>query len=147
MIYRLYLSLLRILLSYIWGSLLPPFISLVRVESKAVCLIGNSFLDFYSLLSISLPQGCFSFHYALAVALVTALTIWLPVFHLQWLGHIPLVRHHLPTFVMWNFPTRELIGSLTVSSNLLLTCGTLFLFLYFGLPLTFFPSKGRSITT
>ena len=139
------MSLLKILLSYIWGT--SPFISLARVESKAVCLIGDSFLDFYSLLSISLPQGCFSFHYALAVTLVTVLTIWLPVFHLQWLVHIPLVRHHLPTFVMWNFPTRELIGSVTVSFNQLLTCGTLFLLLFFGLPPTFLPLKGRSITT
>ena len=67
---------------------------------------------------------------------------WLPVFHLQWLGHIPYVRQHLPTTIVWNSPMRELIGSVMVSSPLLLTFGTLSLLLYFRLP-----SKGRSITT
>ena len=42
---------------------------------------------------------------------------------------------------------RELIGSVTASSPLLLAFGTLSLLLYFQLPSTFFPSKGRSITT
>ena len=42
---------------------------------------------------------------------------------------------------------RELIGLVMVSSPLLLTFGTLSLLLYFRLPLTFLPSKGRSITT
>ena len=42
---------------------------------------------------------------------------------------------------------RELIGSVMVSSLLLPTFGTLSLPLYFRLPLTFLPSKGRSITT
>ena len=42
---------------------------------------------------------------------------------------------------------RELIGSVMVSSPLLLTFGTLSLLLYFQLPSTFLPSKGRSITT
>ena len=67
---------------------------------------------------------------------------WLPVFHLQWLGHVPHVRQHLPTTIVWNSPMRELIGSVMVSSPLLLTFGTLSLLLYFQLP-----SKGRSITT
>ena len=31
------------------------------------------------------------------ITLVTALMNWLPVFHLQWLSHIPHDRHHLPT--------------------------------------------------
>ena len=48
---------------------------------------------------------------------------------------------------VWNSPMRELIGSVMVSSPLLLTFGTLSLLLYFRLPLTFLPSKGRSITT
>ena len=72
---------------------------------------------------------------------------WLPVFHLQWLGHVPHVRQHLPTTIVWNSPMRELIGSVMVSSPLLLTFGTLSLLLYFRLPSTFLPSKGRSITT
>ena len=42
---------------------------------------------------------------------------------------------------------RELIGSVMVSSPLLLAFGTLSLLLYFQLPSTFLPSKGRSITT
>ena len=53
----------------------------------------------------------------------------------------------LPTTIVWNSPMRELIGSVMVSSPLLLTFGTLSLLLYFRLPLTFLPSKGRSITT
>ena len=82
-----------------------------------------------------------------AITLVTALMNWLPVFHLQWLGHVPHVRQHLPTTIVWNSPMRELIGSVMVSSPLLLTFGTLSLLLYFRLPLTSLPSKGRSITT
>ena len=82
-----------------------------------------------------------------AITLVTALMNWLPVFHLQWLGHVPHVRQHLPTTIVWNSPMRELIGSVKVSSPLLLTFGTLSLLLYFRLPSTFLPSKGRSITT
>ena len=54
---------------------------------------------------------------------------------------------HLPTTVVWNSPMRELIGSVMVSSPLLLAFGTLSLLLYFRLPSTFLPSKGRSITT
>ena len=42
---------------------------------------------------------------------------------------------------------RELIGSVMASSLLLPTFGTLSLLLYFQLPSTFLPSKGRSITT
>ena len=42
---------------------------------------------------------------------------------------------------------RELIGSVMVSSLLLPTFGTLSLPLYFRLPSTFLPSKGRSIAT
>ena len=42
---------------------------------------------------------------------------------------------------------RDLIGSVMVSSPLLLTFGTLSLLLYFRLPSTFLPSKGRSNTT
>ena len=72
---------------------------------------------------------------------------WPPVFHLQWLGHVPHVRQHLPTTIAWNSPMRELIGSEMVSSLLLLAFGTLSLLLYFQLPSTFLPSKGRSITT
>ena len=43
-------------------------------------------------------------------------------------------------------PSVPMIGSVMVSSPLLLTFGTLSLLLYFRLPLTFLPSKGRSIT-
>ena len=43
--------------------------------------------------------------------------------------------------------SEQLISSVMVSSPLLLTFGTLSLLLYFRLPSTFLPSKGRSITT
>ena len=85
--------------------------------------------------------------FSTAITLVTVLMNWPPVFHLQWLGHVPHVRQHLPTTIVWNSPMRELIGSVMVSSLLLPTFGTLSLPLYFRLPLTFLPSKGRSITT
>ena len=84
------------------------------------------------------------FLFSTAITLVTALMNWLPVFHLQWLSHVPHVRQHLPTTIVWNSPMRELIGSVMVSSPLLLTFGTLSLLLYFRLPSTFLPSKGRS---
>ena len=85
--------------------------------------------------------------FSTAITLVTVLMNWPPVFHLQWLGHDPHVRQHLPTTIVWNSPMRELIGSVMVSSLLLPTFGTLSLPLYFRLPSTFLPSKGRSITT
>ena len=85
--------------------------------------------------------------FSTAITLVTVLMNWPPVFHLQWLGHVPHVRQHLPTTIVWNSPMRELIGSVMVSSLLLPTFGTLSLPLYFRLPSTFLPSKGRSITT
>ena len=61
----------------------------------------------------------------IAITLVTALMNWPPVFHLQWLGHVPHVRQHLLTIIVWNSPMRELIGSVMVSSLLLPTFGTL----------------------
>ena len=85
--------------------------------------------------------------FSTAITLVTVLMNWPPVFHLQWLGHVPHVRQHLPTTIVWNSPMRELIGSVMVSSLLLPTFGTFSLPLYFRLPSTFLPSKGRSITT
>ena len=74
----------------------------------------------------------FLYLFSTATTLVTALMNWLPVFHLQWLGHVPHGRHHLPTTIVWNSPMRELISSVMISSLLL--------------PSTFLPSKGRSIT-
>ena len=76
-----------------------------------------------------------------AITLVTVLMNWPPVFHLQWLGHVPHVRQHLPTTIVWNSPVRELIVSVMVSSLLLPTFGTLSLPLYFRLPSTFLPFK------
>ena len=70
-----------------------------------------------------------------------------PVFHLQWLSHVPHGRQHLPTSIVWNSQMRELIGSVMVSSPLLPAFGTLSFLLYFWLPSTFLPSKVRSITT
>ena len=78
---------------------------------------------------------------------LSALMNWPLVFHVQWLGHVPHVRKHLPTTNVWNSLMQELIGSVMVSSLLLPTFGTLSLPLYFRLPSTFLPSKGRPITT
>ena len=63
--------------------------------------------------------------FSTAITLVTVLMNWPPVFHLQWLGHVPHVRQHLTTTIVWNSPMRELIGSVMVSSLLLPTFGTL----------------------
>ena len=97
-----------------------------------LCLFGARWLHYLS---------------STAITLVTALMNWPPVFHLQWLGHVPHVRKHLPIAVVWNSSMRKLIGSVMVSSLLLPTFGTLSLPLYFRLPSTFLPSKGGSITT
>ena len=85
--------------------------------------------------------------FSIAITLVTALMTWLPVFHLQWLGHIPQVRYHLPTSIGWNSPIKELIGPVLISSLLLPACGALSHLMFFQLPSTFLPSLGRSITT
>ena len=69
------------------------------------------------------------------------------VFHLQWLGHVQHVRHHLPTVIVWNSPVEEFISSMMVSPPLLPTCGILFHVLFFQLPSTYLPLKGWSITT
>ena len=125
--------------SHIWGS--SPYTSLLdKVESKAMHLIGDP-------LTSTLDPLWLHFLFSTAVTLITALMNWPPVFHLQWLGRVPHVRQHLPTAIVWNSPMRELIGSVMVSSPLLLAFGTLSLLLYFQLPSTFLPSKGRSITT
>ena len=89
---------------------------------------------------------CVLYLFSTAITLVTALMIWPPVFHLQWLGHIPHGRHHLPTTIVWNSPMQELIDLVMVSSLLLLAFGTLS-FLYFWFPSIFLSSKGRSIAT
>ena len=147
-LFKLYTGFIRPCLEYcshIWGS--SPYTSLLdRVESKAIRLISDPSLT--STLDLCLfAARWLHFLFSTAITLVTALMNWLPVFHLQWLGHVPHVRQHLPTTIVWNSPMRELIGSVMVSSPLLLTFGTLSLLLYFRLPSTFLPSKGRSITT
>ena len=90
---------------------------------------------------------CLLYLFSTAITLVIALMNWPPVFNLQWLSHVPHGRQHLPTTIVWNSPMRELIGSVMVSSLLLPTFGTISLLLYFQLPSTFLPSKGRYITT
>ena len=74
-----------------------------RVESKTVCLIAKP--------SLTCTLNPLSLLFFIAITLVTVLMKWLPVFHLQWLGHIQHVRCHLPTTIVWNFPMQELIGS------------------------------------
>ena len=74
-----------------------------RVESKAICCIAKP-----SLTSTLNPLSLL-----FLLLLIWSLSLkWLPVFHLQWLGHIQHVRCHLPTTIVWNFPMQELISSL-----------------------------------
>ena len=148
-LFKLYTGFIRPCLEYcshIWGS--SPYTSLLdRIESKAIRLIGDpSLTSTLDPLSLRRKVASLSLFYRY-FTLVTVLMNWPPVLHLQWLGHVPHVRQHLPTTIVWNSPMRELIGSVMASSLLLLTFGTLSLPLYFRLPSTFLPSKGRSITT
>ena len=147
-LFKLYTGFIRPCLEYcshIWGS--SPYTSLLdRAESKAIRLISDpSLTSTLDPLSLCHKVASLSLFYRYYFGYCSM--NWLPVFHLQWLGHVPHVRQHLPTTIVWNSPTRELIGSVMVSSPLLLTFGTLSLLLYFRLPSTFLPSKGRSITT
>ena len=146
-LFKLYTGFIRPCLEYcshIWGS--SPYTSLLdRIESKAIRLIGDPSLT-STLDPLSLRRKVASLSF-IAITLVTVLMNWPPVFHLQWLGHVPHVRQHLLTIIVWNSPMRELISSVMVSSLLLPTFGTLSLPLYFQLPSTFLPSKGRSIAT
>ena len=147
-LFKLYTGFIRPCLEYcshIWGS--SPCTSLLdRIESKAIRLIGDPSLT-STLDPLSLRRKVASLSLFYRYYLVTALRNWPPVFHLQWLDHVPHVRQHLLTIIVWNSPMRELIGSVMVSSLLLPTFGTLSLPLYFRLPSTFLPSKGRSIAT
>ena len=141
-LFKLYIGFIRPCLeycSYIWGS--SPYTSLLdRIESKAIRLIGDP--------SLTLTLDPLSPRRKVAS---------LSLFFRYYFGHCsdelaacippPHVRQHLPTTIVWNSPMRELIGSVMVSSILLPTFGTLSLPLYFWLPSTFLPSKGRSITT
>ena len=119
---------------------------LIEVESKAICLIGDpsltSTLDPLSLCrkvaSLSLSYRYYFGHCSDELAAC----ILPPMF-----CHVPQSRHHLPTTIVWNSLTQELIGSVMASSLLLPAFGTHSLLLYFGLSSTFLPSKGRSITT
>ena len=147
-LFKLYTGFIRPCLEYyshIWGS--SPYTSLLyRIESKAIRLIGDpsltSTLDPLSLrrkvASLSLFYRYYFGHCSDELATCNPPPR---------LGHDPHVRQHLPTTIVWNSPMRELIGSVMVSSLLLPTFGTLSLPLYFRLPSTFLPSKGRSITT
>ena len=131
--------------SHIWGS--SPYTSLLdRVELKAIHLIGDPSLTL-TLDLLSLRRKVLLYLFSTAITLVTALMNWKLVFHLQWLGHVPHDRHHLPTTILWNSPMQELTSSVMVSSLLLPAFGILSLLLYFWLPSTFLPSKGRSIIT
>ena len=145
-LFKLYTGFIRPCLEYcshIWGS--SPYTSLLdRVESKAIRLIRDPSLT-STLDPLSLRRKVASLSFHTAIILVNALMNWPPVFHLQWLGHVPHVRQHLPTTIVWNYPMQQLIGSVMVSSPLLLTFGTLSLLLYFRLPSTFLPSFKRQV--
>ena len=140
-LFQLYTGFIGLCLEYcshIWGS--SPYTSLLdRIKSKTIRLISDP--------SLTLTLCLFAARWLLslfstAITLVTALVNWPPVFHLQWLCHVPHGRQHLPITIVWNSPARELISSVMVSSSLLPAFGTLSHFLYFRLP-----SNGRSITT
>ena len=116
-LFKLYIGFIRPCLEYcchIWGS--SPYTSLLdRVESKAICLIGDPSLT--PTLDLCLfAARWLVFLFSITITLVTALMNWPPVFHLQWLGHIPHSRHHLSTTIVWNSLMQELIGSVMVSS-------------------------------
>ena len=132
------------------GSVLGPLLFIIYINDLDIGLVSkiSKFVD-DTKMGINADSGARWLHYlsSTAITLVTVLMNWPPVFHLQWLCHVPHVRQHLPTTIVWNSPMRELIGSVMVSSLLLPTFGTLSLPLYFRLPSTFLPSKGRSITT
>ena len=130
--------------SHIWGS--SPYTSLLdRIESKAIRLIGDPSLT-STLDPLSLRRKVAS----------------LSLFYRYYFGHCsdelaacippPMARPHSTrqaTFAH-NYCvelSNARIGSVMVSSLLLPTSGTLFLPLYFRLPSTFLPSKGKSITT
>ena len=144
-LFKLYTGFIRPCLEYcshIWGS--SPYTSLLdRVESKAIRLISDPFLT-STLDPLSLCRKVAS----------------LSLFYRYYFGHCsdelaacippPMARPRSTrqaTFAHKNSPMRELIGSVMVSSPLLLAFGTLPLLLYFQPPSTFLPSKGRSITT
>ena len=123
--------------SHIWGS--SPCTSLLdRVESKAIRLIGDPSLT-STLDPLSLRRKVAS----------------LSLFYRFNFGHcsdklaacIPPPMARPPSTRQANSPMRELISSVMVPSPLLPAFGTLSLLLYFQLPSTFLPSKGRSITT
>ena len=134
-LFKLYTGFIRPCLEYcshIWGS--SPHTSLLdRIESKAIRLIGDPTLT-STLDPLSLCRKVASLLFSTAITLVTALMNWPPVFHLLWLGHVPHVRQHLPTTIVWNSPMQELIGSVMIFSPLLPAFGTLSLLLYFQLP-------------
>ena len=131
--------------SHTWGSL--PYTSLLdKVESKAICLIGVPSLT-STLGPLSFATRWLLYLFSTTITSVTALKKWLPVFHLQWLGHVPHCRHHLPTAVVRKSPMRELISSVMASFLLFPAFRALSLLLYFLLSSTFLFSKGRSITT
>ena len=145
---KLYTGFIRPCLEYcshIWGSSAYTS-SLDKIESKAIRLIGDpsltSTLDPLSLRRKVASLSLFYRYYFGHCSDELATCIPPPM-----LGHFPHVRHHLPTTIVWNSSMQELIGSVMVSSLLLPTFGTLSLPLYFRLPSTFLPSKGRSITT
>ena len=119
-LFKLYTGFIRPCLEYcshIWGS--SPYTSLLdRVESKVIRLISDPSLT-STLDPLSLRHKVAS----------------LSLFYRYYFGHCsdelaacippPMARPHLPTTIVWNSPMRELIGSVMVSSPLLLTFGTL----------------------
>ena len=76
-LFKLYTVFIRPCLEYcshIWGS--SPYTSLLdRVESKAICLIGDPSLT-STLDPVSSPQGGFSISCSTTITLVTALMNW-----------------------------------------------------------------------
>ena len=157
-LFKLYTGFIRPCLEYcshIWGS--SPYTYLLdRVESKAIRLISDPFLtstlDPLSLCrkvaSLSLFYRYYFGHCSDELAACIPPPMARPRSTRQaTFAHNYCVELSNATTIVWNSPMQELIGSVMVSSPLLLTFGTLSLLLYFWLPSTFLPSKGRSITT
>ena len=118
--------------SQFWGS--SPYTSLLdRIASKAFCLIADLLTSTLDPLSLRCK--------------VASLFLFCRYYfgHLQWLGHVPHGRHHLPTTIVWNSNAgiNRFSDGFFPSTSCLWNSLPSFVF-----PASFnLPSKGMSITT
>ena len=152
-LFKLYTGFIRPCLEYcshIWGS--SPYTSLLdRIESKAIRLIGDpsltSTLDPLSLRRKVASLSLFYRYYFGHCSDELATCIPPPMARPRSTRQATFAHNYCVELSNARINRLELIGSLMLSSLLLPTFGTLSLPLYFQLPSTFLPSKGRPITT